>query len=291
MTGTSVQLYGTLISNATSGNIAQIKLDDSDPQPFQSPNLGNGSYDMGVVSNYQYYNSGILDPGIHTVILNATQDNAVFFDYLLVPTVNSSPTGDSSDSSSGSKNHAGAIAGGVVGGVVGLALIAALIFFFMRRRRNGKPTEIASIYAENRANSRYFSEPSVHSKPTIITYIRLQIFLAATSEVTPFSVYTITTPPHSVAPNDSTPHIPPTTLAPPPATDRRQKGSARVLAYNPEQSNSDSTHIASNSSATPDTSRSDWEIPETADVRIHQDSGVRGLERQVVDVPPTYSAD
>lgn len=95
-----------------------------------------------------------------------------------------------------------------------------------------------------------------------------------------------------MAPNDSTPHVPPTTLAPtPPVTDRREKGGARVLAYNPEERDNNSTYVPSNSGATPRESRSDGEVPETADVRIHQDSGVRGLGRQVVDVPPTYSAD
>lgn len=39
------------------------------------------------------------------------------------------------DSSHGSSNHAGAIAGGVVGGVVGLALIAFLVWFFLRRKK------------------------------------------------------------------------------------------------------------------------------------------------------------
>lgn len=37
--------------------------------------------------------------------------------------------------SSGSSSNAGAIAGGVVGGVAGLALIAGLVFFYLRHRR------------------------------------------------------------------------------------------------------------------------------------------------------------
>ena len=40
-----------------------------------------------------------------------------------------------------SKSNTGAIAGGVVGGVVGLALIGALIFFLLRKKRNQKAAE------------------------------------------------------------------------------------------------------------------------------------------------------
>jgi hypothetical protein len=47
-------------------------------------------------------------------------------------TSSSAPTSSSSSSSS---SNAGAIAGGVVGGVVGLALLAALVFWWTRRRR------------------------------------------------------------------------------------------------------------------------------------------------------------
>lgn len=47
-------------------------------------------------------------------------------------TASPSPT---SSSGVGSHSHAGAIAGGVVGGVVGLALLLALGYLFLRRRR------------------------------------------------------------------------------------------------------------------------------------------------------------
>src|SRR3984885_8189652 len=47
----------------------------------------------------------------------------------------SSATSTPATSSGSSSSNAGAIAGGAVGGVVGLALIAALIFWWLRRRR------------------------------------------------------------------------------------------------------------------------------------------------------------
>ena len=50
--------------------------------------------------------------------------------------VSASPTPASS-----SKSNTGAIVGGVVGGVVVLAIIGAIMFFVLRRRRNQKPAE------------------------------------------------------------------------------------------------------------------------------------------------------
>ncbi|KAJ4487761.1 hypothetical protein J3R30DRAFT_3430893 [Lentinula aciculospora] len=50
----------------------------------------------------------------------------------------SSSTSDSAASSSSSKSNTGAIAGGVVGGVVGLALIAAVLFWYLRKRSQTK---------------------------------------------------------------------------------------------------------------------------------------------------------
>jgi len=51
-------------------------------------------------------------------------------------TGNPGPTNAADSNSSHSSSKAGPIAGGVVGGVVGLALIAALLFWLLRRRRN-----------------------------------------------------------------------------------------------------------------------------------------------------------
>ena len=54
---------------------------------------------------------------------------------------------DDSDSKSSSDTNTGAIAGGVVGGVAGLALIAALLWFFLKRKRKGGSETLASTSA------------------------------------------------------------------------------------------------------------------------------------------------
>ncbi|CAO2657609.1 Nn.00g037350.m01.CDS01 [Neocucurbitaria sp. VM-36] len=46
-----------------------------------------------------------------------------------------------------SKSNTGAIAGGVVGGVVGLAIIGALIFFFLRKKRRAQRTKVDEMGA------------------------------------------------------------------------------------------------------------------------------------------------
>jgi len=53
-------------------------------------------------------------------------------------------TSGSGSSSSSQSSNTGAIAGGVVGGIVGLALIAALVFWWTRRRR-AQPTSSALV--------------------------------------------------------------------------------------------------------------------------------------------------
>ncbi|KAJ3744833.1 hypothetical protein DFH05DRAFT_1491025 [Lentinula detonsa] len=60
-------------------------------------------------------------------------------------TSTSSPSSSSpSGAASSSKSNTGAIAGGVVGGVVGLALIAAILFWYLRKRSRAKSTVPAS---------------------------------------------------------------------------------------------------------------------------------------------------
>lgn len=81
------------------------------------------------------------------------------------PGDNSSADSAGSSGTSGHKNT-GAIAGGVVGGVLGLALIAGLIFFFLRRRNQGKRVPpSAAIYEKAPLGSPPTSPP-----PHTLTY-------------------------------------------------------------------------------------------------------------------------
>jgi hypothetical protein len=80
-------------------------------------------------------------------------------------------------SSSGSKPNVGAIAGGVVGGVVALVVIAALAWFFLRRRRrqnqdtrtgsNLPPHATAQQHKSTAtANEKYAVSPTTASYPS-----------------------------------------------------------------------------------------------------------------------------
>ncbi|KIM45559.1 hypothetical protein M413DRAFT_442230 [Hebeloma cylindrosporum] len=95
--------------------------------------------------------SGISVP--HWAYLDVTVANT--FDYTLaqaaggsdsiaIPQATSTPSTRSSSSTS--KTNVGAIAGGVVGGVAGLALIAGLVFWLLRRRKNASSQPTPGIY-------------------------------------------------------------------------------------------------------------------------------------------------
>jgi len=93
----------------------------------------------------QYFDSGNLTAGNHTITITSLLDNEIYFDYFLVPAIGTTPSGLNLFSQSlsnstnppipGSHSHAGAIAGGVIGGLAALAIIAALILFSLRRRQ------------------------------------------------------------------------------------------------------------------------------------------------------------
>ncbi|KAI1076093.1 hypothetical protein F5B20DRAFT_341432 [Whalleya microplaca] len=76
-------------------------------------------------------------------------------------TSTASPSGDPSSSAQSSRTtNAGAIAGGTVGGVAGLALIAAIIFFCLRYRKNKRAQE-----SPPPPNQEDFAPPGVYSGP------------------------------------------------------------------------------------------------------------------------------
>lgn len=68
-------------------------------------------------------------------------------------TLQARPSGTRGTDSGRPANHTGAIVGGVIGGLVGLALLAALIFFCLRRRRHRKkqpPRDMDNLFEHER---------------------------------------------------------------------------------------------------------------------------------------------
>ena len=117
-------------------------------QTYQS----DGTNPIEEEPNFKIVDTGYLAAGNHTVALTLTDcvNQTLVLDYkLYTPSFNTlasmpnltasnpSSTGQTSPtaSSSGSKSHVGAIAGGVVGGVAFIAILIALVFFWLRRRR------------------------------------------------------------------------------------------------------------------------------------------------------------
>ncbi|KAI1801379.1 hypothetical protein F4811DRAFT_534639 [Daldinia bambusicola] len=81
----------------------------------------------------------------------------------VAPSASSSPATIVTDPGSSNSTRAGAIAGGVVGGVAGLSLIAAAVFFCLRRRQRKKDeTEGKEIEGSPQFQSREFTRNSVY---------------------------------------------------------------------------------------------------------------------------------
>ncbi|KAJ3934838.1 MAG: hypothetical protein NXY57DRAFT_610676 [Lentinula lateritia] len=85
----------------------------------------------------------------------------------------SSPS-SSSTASSSSKSNTGAIAGGVVGGVVGLALVAAALFWYLRKRSQTRST-VQPLASDNEKDFRLSPDMTgtTHA-PTVISHPPLQ---------------------------------------------------------------------------------------------------------------------
>ncbi|KAJ3725784.1 hypothetical protein C8R42DRAFT_417553 [Lentinula raphanica] len=75
-------------------------------------------------------------------LTGATQTTSSSTPSSAATSTSSSSTSSAAAGSSSSKSNAGAIAGGVVGGVVGLALIAAILFWYLRKRSRARSTAV-----------------------------------------------------------------------------------------------------------------------------------------------------
>jgi len=110
-----------------------------------------------------------------------------------------SPTTTTEAASSSHSSNAGAIAGGVVGGVVGLAIIAGLLFWFMRRRRS----RADRITSGGAAGSGYQGASSLGSKTLDMQQTGHETMTSgdwSTTNMRPYNPDDPTTYPTSIAP-------------------------------------------------------------------------------------------
>ena len=155
--GTWVSVYGPLGSVDVYGVPKTVyEIDGVFAGSYTAPVVPPG----GVVANVQYFSSAALTPGAHTLVItnvNGTSPNVFWLDYIrytpssaattsaaatsagqTAASTTSAPaaaTGTADAGAQGSSTHTAAIAGGVAGGVALVALLAAVLFYFLRFRR------------------------------------------------------------------------------------------------------------------------------------------------------------
>jgi hypothetical protein len=129
--GTSILFYGGVTLRTTLPN-ASMSIDGG-PQTFWSPPT------TATQTNNMIFNSGILSPGNHTLVVTAENDQPVWADYFLV-TPNSPDF--VSPSITPSASHKKTPVGTIVGPIVGLfALVALVAAIFCRRGRQSESPE------------------------------------------------------------------------------------------------------------------------------------------------------
>ncbi|KAK3635912.1 hypothetical protein LTR56_014450 [Elasticomyces elasticus] len=130
----SVQTLVSTMSTATSSTsmTSPLTTDTSTTiPPTTSPALGGSSFSASI--DEEESTSSSLRPSSAT----ATSNSASAVSPAVNASTSSSPTHNSS--------HTGAIAGGVVGGVAGIALVAAIIGYLARRKRQARKAVLPEI--------------------------------------------------------------------------------------------------------------------------------------------------
>ncbi|ESK88226.1 hypothetical protein Moror_5496 [Moniliophthora roreri MCA 2997] len=200
-TGTGVSLYsfneGTDFRRKST---ARYYIDNSPDTTFETP---ESKKDPDGIHTTDYFNqllfvSPTLEYGQHEMVITFTgvHERGGFFQWLSIDyfyvtgsnqavqlnsTVGTNPGGGSGSGSSsgsnpgkgsssadsgGSKMPIGPIVGGVVGGVVGLAIIAGLIWFFVKRSTRNHPEKITSGFGYH--NSTPFDPQITYASPGFI---------------------------------------------------------------------------------------------------------------------------
>ncbi|THU90496.1 hypothetical protein K435DRAFT_864238 [Dendrothele bispora CBS 962.96] len=149
--GTAIQLYGDLTGEVS--NLATVQLDDQVPQPFTLSPPGTSNK-----TNQLFFNRSSLNPGVeHTVVVThngSAPGMPLTINYFLVTSLTAEeqaslessstsipiPTSSSPNSPSNqlvsTRNPKDIIIGSTIGGVVFLGLVALLVYFWTKRRRN-----------------------------------------------------------------------------------------------------------------------------------------------------------
>ncbi|KAK1215726.1 hypothetical protein PQX77_021646, partial [Marasmius sp. AFHP31] len=179
--------------------------------------------------------------------------------------------------SGGSKTPVGAISGGVVGGIVGLLGVAGFIWLLMRRRRQRRddPRELSP--KEGHTQEQYHDHPQSTNLPPLASEYM--------SHPPVQSLYS------SELGKNTLSYYPATTTA-------TEAGPGSV--YGGSSADGGATSVAGDGSTSRNQGQnfSDMKSAQreavSVQTRQHQDSGVRynqARPSQVVDVPPSYTAD
>ncbi|KAJ4483573.1 hypothetical protein J3R30DRAFT_1802031 [Lentinula aciculospora] len=265
---TDFDLPGSTTTANSGGNFTNI----SNWPLFTVPNLSASQHNLNVATSYnstpypQYLSIEYFIIQTNPANSSSTEGSS-----------NSTGVGSGSGESSSHSTPVGAIVGGVVGGVVGLAAIILAIFFFRRRRSNAQyhsagmldlssGAPLAGHYGPDSAGLIINSPPPMQS---------------ASSSDHPSSFF-----PDALYHDETSPQQSPSVVS------NVRPESTAGSSTRASQAGFDPGRLVSMKNA--QSSKVRDEQLRRSELRLHTDSGVRlppPNEREVIDVPPTYTED
>jgi hypothetical protein len=279
--GTFVNIYVRLPYNTSLTTIAQVVIDNGAPIVVNYPQTAEVTFDptTSASSGYKLFH-GSFPSGSHQLVITPLAEQALWLDYVTAgigaDTSNPLASGSSSSSTSStlppapsvtapsSKTKTGIIAGGALGGIACLALVAFVIFVWLRSRRRKDNTE---KYFDNELPEGGIIPFNANpNNSTLVPYnLGLQDIGGSNGD------------------------------APLVREGRREK--ARMLHYGETAPPTSESSQITLSSTLPTTSGSRVSTnalaaPRTSSLKQHQDSGIRGLAPQASEeLPPIYSME